>query len=136
MRFAKIVFTVAGIWGFVVLTPLYFSYDAVGALYPPSITHPDFFYGFVGVALVWKVVFLMIGRDPERLHAMMIPAILEKFVYVSTLAVLYLQGRLASSQFAVAVPDLTIGVLFVVASVKVAEARRPAVARAGVVPAA
>jgi len=134
MRFAKIVFTVAGIWGFVVLTPLYFSYDAIGTLYPPSITHPDFFYGFVGVALVWQVAFLTIGRDPERLHAMMIPAILEKFVYVSTLAVLYLQKRLALSQFSVAVPDLTIGILFVVAFVKVAVARRPAVARAGVVP--
>ena len=27
--------------------------------YPPTITHPDFFYGFVGVALVWQLVFLL-----------------------------------------------------------------------------
>ena len=30
MTFAKRVFTVAGIWGLVVLTPLYFSFDLVG----------------------------------------------------------------------------------------------------------
>src|SRR5678815_2851114 len=64
IRFARTVFTCAGIWGFVVLTPLYFSFDLVGRFYPPAITHPDFFYGFIGVAIAWQIVFLLIGRDP------------------------------------------------------------------------
>ena len=130
MRFAKIVFTGAGIWGFIVLTPLYFSYEAIGTFYPPAVTHPDFFYGFVGVALVWQIAFLTIGRDPGRLQPMMIPAMLEKFVYTLTLAVLYLPGRLALGKFAVAIPDFTIGVLFAIAYAKVRAFRRMTVAYA------
>jgi hypothetical protein len=40
MRFAKIVFWVAGIWGFVILTPLYFMFDLIGRQDPPPITTP------------------------------------------------------------------------------------------------
>jgi hypothetical protein len=58
MRFAKIVFWVAGIWGLLVLTPLYFMFDLIGRKDPPPITHPGFFYGFVGVALAWQVSFI------------------------------------------------------------------------------
>jgi hypothetical protein len=124
--FARTVFTAAGIWGFAVLTPLYFSSDLIGRLYPPTITHPDFFYGFVGVALMWQVAFLLIGRDPVGLRVMMIPAMLEKFVYVLTLTVLYARGSLGSAQFAVAVPDFVLGLLFAIASSRIAAAyRRP-----------
>jgi hypothetical protein len=78
MRFAKIVFKVAGIWGFLVLTPLYFLFDAIGRNVPPPITHPGFFYGFVGVALAWQVAFIVIATDPARFRPLMIPSILEK----------------------------------------------------------
>ena len=125
--FARTVFTAAGVWGFAVLTPLYFSFDAIGRFYPPQITHPDFFYGFVGVALTWQVVFLLIGRDPVGLRAIMLPAMLEKFVYVSTLSVLYTRGSLSGSQFSVAVPDFVLGVLFAIAWSKITAACRPPV---------
>jgi uncharacterized membrane protein YuzA (DUF378 family) len=125
--FARRVFTVAGIWGVAVLMPLYFSFDAIGRLYPPTITHPDFFYGFVGVALVWQLVFLLIARDPVGLRLMMIPAMLEKFVYVSTLSVLYARGDVSGGQFTVAAPDCVLGVLFAIALAKIAAARRPPV---------
>jgi hypothetical protein len=130
MRFAKRVFFVAGVWGLVVLTPLYFTFDLVGREYPPPITHPDLYYGFVGVALVWQIAFLIIGRDPARFHTMMIPAALEKFVYVGSISVLYWQGRFAAGQFAVAgPPDFVLGVLFVVSFFKVEAARRSQVLR-------
>jgi len=124
MTFAKRVFTVAGIWGLVVLTPLYFSFDLVGRAYPPAITHPDFFYGFVGVAITWQIGFLLIGRDPAGLQAMMVPAILEKFGYVFTLGVLYAQGTLRFGQFVVAIPDFVLGLLFVIAFLQVDTPRR------------
>ena len=54
MKFAKIVFWVAGIWGLLVLTPLYFMFDLIGRNDPPPITHPGFFYGFVGLGLAWQ----------------------------------------------------------------------------------
>jgi hypothetical protein len=122
--FARRVFTAAGLWGLAVLMPLYFSFDAIGRLYPPTITHPDFFYGFVGVALVWQLVFLLIARDPVGLRMIMIPAMLEKFIYVGTLSVLYARGDLRSGQFIVAVPDCLLGVLFAIAWSKIAAARR------------
>ena len=124
MRFAKTVFFVAGLWGLVVLTPLYFTFDIVGRLYPPPMTHPDFYYGFIGVSVVWQIGFLVIGRDPARFRPMMIPAVLEKFVYVISLSALYLQGRLAAGQFSVAGPDLVLGILFIVSFFTVEDARR------------
>lgn len=118
MKFAKIVFWVAAIWGFIALTPLYFVYDTIGRQYPPPITHPDFYYGFVGVALAFQVAFAMIGSDPVRFRPMMIPSMLEKFSYAGALIVLHLQGRLAASQLAFGGVDLLLGILFVVAFVK------------------
>jgi hypothetical protein len=119
MKFARRVFTGAGIWGLVVLAPLYFSYDLVGRQYPPPVTHPDFYFGFVGVAIAWQIAFLVIGRDPVRFHTMIIPAVLEKLGYVLTLTVLYLQRQLQFGQFAVAIPDFVLAVLFVRAFVQV-----------------
>lgn len=77
MRFAKTVFTGAGLWGLVVLAPFYFTFDLVGRLYRPPITYPDLYYGFIAVAVAWQIGFLVIGRDPARFHPMMIPAGLE-----------------------------------------------------------
>ena len=58
MRFARVVFWVAGIWGVVVITPLYFMLNLIGKQDPPTITHPGFYYGFVGCALAWQIAFL------------------------------------------------------------------------------
>lgn len=117
MKFARIVFWIAGVWGFVVLTPLYFLYDTIGSQTPPPLTHPGFYYGFVGLALVFQLVFFLIGSDPARYRPMMIPAMLEKFVYGFTLIVLYLQGRISPKEMA-GLLDLILGVLFVIAYLK------------------
>jgi hypothetical protein len=118
MRFAKIVFRIAGVWGIVILTPLYFMFDRIGRDYPPPITHPEMYYGFVAVGLVWQFAFLVIASDPVRFRPMMIPAMLEKFGYMATLFVLYAQGRLPFAQLAATSPDLLLGLLFVAAFVK------------------
>ena len=54
MKFAKILFNVAGIWGVILLLPLYFIFDLIGEQDPPPITHPAFFYGFAGLGLAWQ----------------------------------------------------------------------------------
>jgi hypothetical protein len=118
MRFAKCVFLIAGIWGLVIVTPLYFLYDTVGRQYPPPVTHPDFYYGFASVTLAWQVAFLLIATDPIRFRPMIIAAILEKFGYLMTLGTLYLQGRVQFGQFAVVSPDAILGILFIAAFVK------------------
>ena len=118
LKFAKVVFWVAGVWGLIVLTPLYFLYDSIGRLTPPDVTHPEFYYGFVSVAMVWQLAFFVIGSDPARFRPMMIPAILEKFGYVLTLVVLYLRNRISGSQALPAVPDGLLGILFAIAFFK------------------
>jgi hypothetical protein len=94
MRFARVVFFIAGVWGILILTPLYFMFDVIGRQYPPPITHTDFYYGFLSVALVWQVAFFVIGSDPGRFRPMMIVAALEKFGYMATLGTLYAQSRM------------------------------------------
>ena len=115
MKFAKIVFWIAGIWGFLVLTPLYFMFDLIGRQDPPAITHPGFYYGFICAALAWQVAFLFIARDPVRFRPLMIPSVIEKFGYGATLLVLYLQQRIHSSDLVFAVVDSLLGVLFLLA---------------------
>lgn len=118
MRFAKIVFRVAGIWGVLVIAPLYFLFDIIGSKDPPPITHPGFFYGFVGLALAWQFAFLLISTDPMRYRPLMLAAMLEKFSYGIAVVVLVLQGRMHNSDLVFASTDLLLGVLFVVAYVK------------------
>jgi len=91
MRLAKYVFTGAGIWGIVVLSPLYSLLDITGRRYVPPADYPHFFYGFLSVAMAWQMAFLVIGSNPARLRPLMIPAILEKLGYVGTLIVMYLR---------------------------------------------
>ena len=114
-RFARRVFIGAGIYGLLGVLPLFFMEQRFVEMFPPELTHPEFFYGFAGVALAWQVAFLVIGRDPVRFRPMMVPAMVEKFLYVSTLTALWVLGRLGTGEFSVAVPDFVIGILFLVA---------------------
>jgi hypothetical protein len=118
VRFAKIVFRVAAIWGVLVITPLYFMFDVIGRQDPPPITHPAFFYGFVGLALAWQIAFYIIGGDPVRYKPLMIPSMFEKFSYATPVIILVLQQRMRSSDLIFAGTDLLLGVLFVIAYFK------------------
>ena len=121
MKFAKIVFWVAGIWGFLVLTPLYFMFDLIGRNDPPPITHPGFFYGFVGVTLAWQIAFIFIGTDPVRFRPLMIPSVLEKAAYAVPAIALFLQGRMHPSDMLFAGVDSLLGILFVISYFKTPE---------------
>jgi len=115
VKFAKIVFWVAAIWGFLFITPLYFMFNLIGEKDPPSITHPAFFYGFVGVTLVWQIAFAFIARDPVRFRPLMIPAVVEKLVYSTPVIVLVAQKRSNPNDLVFAAIDLTLGIFFVLA---------------------
>jgi hypothetical protein len=117
MRFAKFVFIAAGVWGVAVLTPLYFLIDISGRQYAPPASYPQFFYGFLAVAIAWQIAFLVIGSDPVRFRPLMIPAMVEKFGYVVTVAVLHSQARISSADALAAVPDAILGLLFAAAFV-------------------
>ena len=115
MKFAKIIFWIAGIWGVLILTPLYFMFNLIGRQDPPPITHPAFFYGFVGAGLVWQIAFFVIATDPERYRPLMIVSVLEKFSYGIPVVILVAQGRMHSSDLVFGCVDMLLGVLFAVA---------------------
>ena len=118
MKFAKIVFWAAGIWGVLVITPLFFIFDVIGRNDPPPITHPGFYYGFVTTALAWQIAFFIIASDPLRLRPIIIAAIIEKFGYGIAVLTLYLQQRIHPADLAFAGVDMLLGCLFIVAYLK------------------
>jgi hypothetical protein len=124
MVFAKRTFLIAGIYGLVVLLPMYFLEGRIGRDAPPPITHPEFFYGFLGVAVAWQAAFLVIARDPVRFRPLMLPAVLEKASFGLAAIALWLGGRLAASMLAVGLIDLALGVLFVVSFLRTPESPR------------
>jgi hypothetical protein len=114
MKFVRIVFISAGIWGIVVLVPLYWLVDLTGYRYALP-NQPEFFYGFLSVAMAWQIAFLVIGSNPTRLRPLMVPAIIEKIGYVLTVVMMHSGERLLSRDILVVVPDLLLGILFILA---------------------
>lgn len=115
MMFARRVFTVAWIYGFVALLPMYFMEQRVMDRMPPPLGHPEFYYGFVGVALAWQVLFVLIAREPARLRPAMLAAVLEKLAWGIAVPVLVLQGRASTVFLPAAGIDLALAVGFVLA---------------------
>jgi hypothetical protein len=129
MKFARLVFLIAGIYGLLLLAPVYFLESKI----VPAITHPEFFYGFVGIAIAWQIAFLVVGRDPVRFRPIMVAAIVEKTGYGLAVVILYLLNRLAALPAAIGAVDLLFAVLFAAAyaftGMQVAPVRRSASVR-------
>ena len=107
MKFSRVVFWIAGAFGALALVPLYMKPgDAM-------------YYGFLATLVAWQVAFFMIGADPKRLRPMMIPAVLEKALWILTMAVLYFKGKTTAVDLigSSAIHGL-LGVLFVIAFLK------------------
>jgi hypothetical protein len=121
MKFARRLFLIAGVYGLIVLLPQYFLEAKTGRDFPPPITHPEYYYGFIGVALAWQVLFLIISRDPVRYRAMMIPSVLEKATFGIAAVILFLKGRVTSLMLGFGIIDLILGALFVAAYAKTQE---------------
>jgi hypothetical protein len=118
MKFARLVFLIAGVYGVIALPPQYFLEEQLGRDYPPAVTHPEFYYGFVGVTLAWQVAFLVIASDPARYRPLMLPAVLEKAGFAVAIPVLYLNERVYPVFLGFAGIDFVLGVLFLVAYVR------------------
>ena len=125
------VFLVAGIYGLLVLVPQYFLEAKTGHDFPPPITHPEYYYGFVGVGVAWQVLFLVLSTNPVRYRLMMIPSMLEKLSFVVPAAILYTQQRIPTVILGASLMDLLLGVLFLIAFVKTGGERGSRDARLG-----
>jgi len=118
MKFAKILFYIAGIWGILVITPLFFIFDKIGQQDPPPITHPLFFYGFAGVTLAWQFMFLVIASNPVRFRPLMLVGILEKLGYFVPALILYNQHRVHIADVYISCGDALLAILFLMAYFK------------------
>ena len=120
MKFAKLTFLSAGIYGLLALLPLYFMEQQTGRDYPPPITHPEYYYGFIGVAVAWQLTFLVMSRDPVRYRPLMPVAVVEKASFFIPAVILYLQHRLSPFMFGAGCIDGVLGVLFLASYLKTA----------------
>ena len=107
MRFARIVFAIAGALGLLAMVPMYLAEGSYR------------YYGSLAGLVAWQFAFFVIASDPQRFRTMMIPATLEKFLWVGTLVVVYLRGQLTSPELlASTIPHGILGALFVAAFFK------------------
>ncbi len=125
MKFTKIVFWIAAIYGFILLIPMYFLMNTIGQQAPPAISHPEFYYGFVGVTLLWQCIFVMIALDPPRYKAIFPIAVLEKFAYTVPVLILYSAGKVQLNILGTALVDPIFAILFIIAYVRISSLSVP-----------
>ncbi|MBX3483132.1 hypothetical protein [Phenylobacterium sp.] len=114
MTFAKWVFTIGGIWGVLIIAPLFFLEKTLAAASTP-ISHPDMYYGFAASTLMWQFGYLAIGRDPARFRPFMLLGAAGKVIYFVSCLSLFLQGRVPAMIPMITAPDMLLATLFVIA---------------------
>lgn len=114
MIFAKRVFTWGGVFGLVMLTPMFFLESWMAAMGGP-ITRPETYYGFLGVAWAWQWVYLLIGRDPVRYRPIMPLGAMGKLIFAGFTMTLAAMDRTPWSVAAISASDLVVAVLFLIA---------------------
>ena len=111
-RFVRGAYSAAGIYGLLVMLPQYWMERRIGQDAPPAITHPEYFYGFIGVVVAWQLVLLLIARDPARYRALMAVTVLEKLAFGIPAVLLYAQSRLSASVLGFGLIDLVLAAVF------------------------
>ena len=111
---ARWLFRGAAIYGLIVLLPLYFLERAVAAP-DAALAHPEYYYGFVGAAAAWQLVYWTIGGDPVRFRPFMLLGVIAKFGFWVPSTILWATGRTPTSTWLVTNPDLILGLAFLFA---------------------
>ena len=92
---------------------MFFLEPVIAARNPPAITHPEFFYGFLGLAIAFQFLFALIAWQPRRLLAAMPAAVAEKCLYATMIGLLVVWHRLGNAGAAAfAAVDAVLGGLF------------------------
>ena len=109
---ARWIFRIAAIYGLIVLLPLFFAEDWIARLTPPAITHPEYYYGFLGAATVMQFIYLTIAHDPIRFRPLMPIAVLAKLNFAIAVALLYVAGRVDGVGLGLPAIDFALGSAF------------------------
>ena len=114
MSFAKWVYRLAGIYGFIVLAPLLVAEPTIAAQTGP-ITYPEYYYGFAGSALVFQALFLLISTNPARYRSVMLVSVAEKVCFPAAVWPLAAMGRTHGPVVVFASIDALLAVVFALA---------------------
>lgn len=107
------VFLAACAWGALTLLPLPFLRGAIEQAGPLS--HPEYFYGFIGVCVVFQILFYLVAQRPLYYRALIPCCALEKAAFAGPAAVLVALGQAAPSLLFFAAGDTLFLVLFLCA---------------------
>lgn len=94
------------------MLPQYWMENRIALDSPPAITHPEYFYGFIGVVIAWQLVLLLIARGPARYRAVMPIAVVEKIVFFAPVVLLYSQQRVTNAVLGFGILDFIWASLF------------------------
>ncbi len=104
----------AAIYGAILLLPLYFL-ETRAAAPAARLPAPEYYYGFIGAALGFQIVYWLIGGAPRQYRALMLVGVFGKLSFWVPTALLWSMGRTATSTFALVCGDLLLAIAFVVA---------------------
>jgi hypothetical protein len=108
---ARWLFRGAAIYGAILLLPLYFLESRVAA--PAArLPAPEYFYGFIGAALSFQILYWIIGAAPRHYRPLMLLGVVAKLGFWIPVAILWSMGRTATSTFALVCGDLVLAAAF------------------------
>ena len=111
MRLAHWVFRVAGVYGIVVVAPMFLMERQMA----PGAAHPVFFYAWVSVNLAWQLLFLVLSVDPTRFRPVIPVCVLQKAAAVVAIPWLFVVHRVGGMWLGAALVDLVFALLFLAA---------------------
>jgi hypothetical protein len=112
MRSIRWLFWAAGIYGVLVVAPLFAGDGRFSEDYPPAVTHPEFYYGFAVTVLGFQLLYLLIGFDPARFGPLVLLGAACKLGFAAAVWILYGQGRVAGLMPLLAAIDAVLALAF------------------------
>jgi hypothetical protein len=108
---ARWLFRGAAIYGLILLLPLYLLEKSVAAP-AGSLPHPEYYYGFIGAACAWQLVYWTIGDDPIRYRALMPLGVIAKLSFWIPTTLLWVAGGTPQATFVLSCGDLILAIAF------------------------
>jgi hypothetical protein len=112
LKLARRIFLLSGIYGVLILTPMFFMEGYIARQMPPAINHPEFYYGFVCLALASQGLYFLVASDVLRFRPVILVGVAGKLSFALSSFILYLQGRTPAQFFGGPIIDVIISGFF------------------------